>query len=78
MAKTETIKKALEKSRAQLEEKKSDWVAYHRTALIRIDQALRALEKAILHEQAIEAKGKEYFDKTTKVTGSTKLEKAND
>jgi hypothetical protein len=78
MAKTETIKKAIEKARQQLEDKNEEWVAYHRTAWQRLEQALLALDRAIKHEQAVATSGKEYFDKTTKVTGKTKLEKAND
>lgn len=74
MAKTETIKKALEKAQQQLEDKRGEWVAYHRTAWQRLEQAIMMLDKAAKHEEAVSKSGKEYFDKTTKVTGKTKLE----
>jgi len=41
MAKTETIKKALEKAREQIEAKRTEWSANHRTAMLRMTQAIQ-------------------------------------
>jgi hypothetical protein len=78
MAKTETIKKALEKAREQIEAKRTEWSANHRTAMLRMTQAIQCLDRILNDEQLMDKQGKEYFQATTPVTGKTKLEKAND
>lgn len=78
MAKTETIKKAIEKSRDQLEAKREEWNANHRTAMLRMTQAIQCLERVLTDEAILAKQGKDYFQATTPVTGKTKLVKAND
>lgn len=78
MAKIETIKKNFEKALAQLEGHRGEWNQNHRTAFIRAEQAIQALDRVIKDEEIQALQGKEYFEATTPVTGKTELKKAND
>jgi hypothetical protein len=75
MAKTETIKKALEKSLKDFKKNEKDFNRNHRTVCLRIEQALQALERVIKDENIQALQGKDYFEATTPITGKTELSK---
>lgn len=75
MAKTETIKKALDKALKDFKKKEKEFNRNHRTVCLRIEQALQALDRVLRDEDIQALQGKEYFEATTPITGKTELSK---